>query len=231
LTRNLDYFIRLIREELRAEGADGAGYSDFKIVNAINTALSELSEVYPVRDILTLVTEESVNEYDFTATFPDDEIVDIIHIAKGNKTLVGIDVNTYLSLNNPLDGETRHYLIWGNKLMLTGEIPDDDEYKLWVTRLPKKLVETDLTGTPEIPSYADDAVIQYAIATCYRESRDYERAAYHLDLYNKEKAEIIRRGIPQKQRNHTAVVRNRYSEAIGQNGLTRKTDTNPSGEV
>ena len=79
MRRNIETIMRRVREELRAEGPDGAGYSDFIIIDAINSALDDLSGVFTIRDEMEFTTETGVNTYDLKEVLPS-EIVDIIRV-------------------------------------------------------------------------------------------------------------------------------------------------------
>lgn len=228
MRRNTDTLIRRIREELRADGPDGAGYSDFIIIDAINSALDDLSGIFTIRDTAEFTTRAGENTYNL-AEETGVEIVDIIRIEyDGNKTS-GKRIDPYLDLTVSTEGPVREWFLWGKSITFVGEVEDNKTVRLWITRAPKKISTRD--DVPELPSYADEAIVAYAVSVCYRESKDYDRANYHYSIYLGQKNELLRRGIPQGQKDGLSVMRDSYMGPFRPylwRGCVR-TDKNPGG--
>jgi len=226
--RNTDTLIRRIREELRADGPDGAGYSDFIIIDAINSALDDLSGIFTIRDTVEFTTRAGENTYNL-AEETGVEIVDIIRIEyDGNKTS-GKRIDPYLDLTVSTEGPVREWFLWGKSITFVGEVEDNKTVRLWITRAPKKINTRD--DVPELPGYADEAIVAYAVSVCYRESKDYDRANYHYSIYLGQKNELLRRGIPQGQKDGLSVMRDSYMGPFRPylwRGYVR-TDKNPGG--
>lgn len=227
MRRTLDHLRQRIREELRAEGPDGAGYSDFFLKDTINSALDDLSEIFTIRDKVTLVAKDDLTTYDLKEELPRIQIEDIIRVEYDNKILQGISLDTYLDKKFPNEGEVIEWTLWGDTLILVGKVEEDKDISLWVTRSPCRLEYKD--DIPDVPGYADEAIIQYSITACYRESKDYERANFHFGIYRHEKNNLLRRAVPQGQKDYLPRVRDSYWGVVrGREGISRS-DTNPGG--
>ena len=319
--RTLEEFRLRIREELRAEGVGGGGYSDNFIRDALNSAQQDLAALFTFRDIATFDTTETAEEwtldlggaaggtyelgiennmvelaFDATAAqiesaledvFGDDNVTvavaadfgitftnavresgfqadfsdlvgavdpaltqtqeylaydydlptvvttmvieNILRITYDGKPLAGIPLDAFLAKTAWKEGSVDQWVLWGSTLTLIGRVVENVEVRLWVTRAP-----TDLENDPdesELPYYAQEAMIQYAISACYRESRDYERAGYHLSLYQREYADVRSRAISQGQRDHLPTMRDSYGGPISQRDGIARSDTNPGGRT
>jgi len=225
LRRDIQSLVRVVREELRAEGADGAGYSDFFIANAINQAMGELSGIYPIRDNIVITTEEGVNEYSIVE---DAVIDDVLRVIYDGAKLDGMVLDDYLEVVDKTEGYVRGWLLWGKEIRLVGKVEGNKRLDLWVTRAPNPMIE--LTDTPETPYYADAAIVQYTIASCYRESKEYERASFHHNIFLHKKAELLQRGVPQGQKGSRVYAKSGYFPPVGTRGRYRRSDTNPGGD-
>lgn len=225
MRRNIESLIKRIREELRAEGPDGAGYSDFFIIEELNAALNELSGIYSIRVKTPITTQVNVNEY----IVPDfGTIENIFRVTYDNLLLENISMADYLDKNTTAEGNVTCWLLWGDKIILNGAVLGDKTLELWHSRAPLPL--TSVEQEPEIPQYADTALCQYVIASCYRESRDYDRASTHHRIFLNKKNDLLRRGIPQTQREQWSAVRARYSQPFrGNVKQQQRSDTNPGG--
>ena len=221
--RDTDALIRRIREELRAEGPDGAGYSDFLVQDAINSAIADLSEVFPVRDTIELTTEIGQNTYDLS----NYTIFDIIKVEYNGSLIDGYPLKDYLDLNIKDEGPVNKWVLWGNYLIFIGEVDEAVTVKLWVSRAPSKL--EDKGDIPETPSYADEAIIAFALSVCFRESRSYDRANYYYRLYVGQKSNILRRAVPQGQRESLPKMNDSYWKPHRSRRSGARSDTNPGG--
>lgn len=209
LRRDIESLVRLVREEMRAEGPDGAGLSDFFIAQAINHALGELAEVYPIRDRIEFVTEEDQNDYNLSDLTTDNTIIEnILRVTYNGTKLQGIALDDFLDLDNPTDGEVKNWLLWGTSLRLVGEVTDGNRVELWINRSPRPLDKP--KDEPETPYYADPAIIFHVAAACYRETKEFDRANYYHSLFQQKKTELLRRGVPQGQRDFLAGGRKAY---------------------
>lgn len=227
MRRNVETIMRRVREELRAEGPDGAGYSDFIILDAINSALDDLSGVYTIRDEMEFVTAEGVNTYDLLEVLPS-EIVDIIRVEYDGVKTRGRQIDQFIEATVTTEGAVREWLLWGKKFTLVGQVDDGKTVKLWVTRPPKRMV--DKNSIPETPGYADEAIIAYAVSVCYRESKDYDRANFHYSVYLGQKNDLIKRAIPQAQKDVMPKMRDSYAGPFRSSTRFIRTDKNPGGE-
>ncbi len=223
--RDLESLVKRIREELRAEGADAGGFTDFSIEEAINSAIGDLSEFFPVKDTLLITTELDTNEYSLIDE--DITIENIIYIKYNGAQIEGMPIEKYFAIDDPTTGPVKKWAIWGNSLFLAGEVAADKLLELWVTRAPKPL--RDRGDTPETPFYVDEAITQYAISACYRESRDYDRADYHFRIYRSKKNSLVNRGIPQGQRAFQVTMTDDYWGPVSDLDGVAKSDTNPGG--
>ena len=208
MARTLEYLVKRIREELRAEGPMGGGYSDFFIIEAVNSALEELAEVFTIRDTLEFTTSEGLTTYVLSDEFPNTRIDKIIRVEYDDKPLTGIVLDEFLSKTLPAEGSVNEWTLWGETLILVGEIEENKTIKLWVTVHPTKVQNKN--DEFNVPSYADEAVAQYAISACYRQSKDYERANYHYNIFLTQKNLLLKRDVPQGQRDYTPVMRDSY---------------------
>ncbi len=224
--RNVELLIRRVREELRADGPDGSGYSDFIIMDAINSALDDLAGLFTIRDQIELTTAAQQNTYDLTEALRSD-ITDIVRVEYNNRKIPGKQIDSFLELSAATEGSVREWLLWGTKLILIGEVENNKPMRLWITRPPKRL--TKAGDIPETPGYADEAIIAYAISVCYRESKDYERANYHYSIYVGQKNEILRKSVPQAQKDHLPKMRDSYAKPFRSKQRFARTDLNPGG--
>lgn len=319
--RTLEEFRLRIREELRAEGAGGGGYSDDFITDALNSAQEDLAALFTFRDIAEFDTTETAEEwtldlggatggtyelgkqndmvelafdataaqieaaletvfgddnvdvavaadftieftnavresglqsdfselvaavdpaltqtqeylayeYDLSTVITDMVIENIIRVTYDGTPLAGIPLDSFLLKKAWKEGEVSQWTLWGSNLTLVGKVVEGVEVRLWVTRAPTELENN--ADESELPYYAQEAMIQYAISACYRESRDYERAGYHQSLYQREYADVRNRALSQGQRDHLPTMRDSYTGPIkGRQGIPRS-DTNPGGRT
>ena len=225
--RNIEQLLKRIREELRAEGPDGAGYSDFLIIDAMNSALEDLSEVYPIRDTVSFVTTSSLGVVQSTYNLPDTTILNIIKVEYDGTMLTLLPMKDYLEKTTTNEGSVTEWVMWGDSITLIGEVETAKTVTLWVTRTPAKLESKN--DIPETPSYADEGIISFALSVCYRESRDYDRANYHYGIFLKQKDNLLRRATPQGQRDANAMMGDSYWAPFRQSRSTVTSDTNPGG--
>ena len=226
MSRDLESLVRVIREELRAEGVDGAGYSDFFIEEKLNTAQQELAGVFTIRDTLTFTTIVGVGTYDLL-TVVDAAIENIMSVFYDELKLSYMSFEDYLHINDPAEGSVNRWTLWGNSLMLTGEVEADKTVELFVTRAPKALRERG--DVSELPVYADEAIIQYVLSACYRLSRDYDRANYHYGTFRMLRSDLSNRGTPQVQREKQNMMKDSYWSPVNERGWASRSDTNPGG--
>ncbi|HUM42712.1 MAG TPA: hypothetical protein PKI14_07175 [Fervidobacterium sp.] len=228
MDRTLQNLIKRIREELRAEGAGGGGYSDEFIRDNINSAIGDLAEVFTIRDTVTIATVEGQNVYDLNSSLPEGTVLEnIIKITYDGREIKGITLDEFLDYQENPTGPVRNWHIWGSQLMLLGDVEGDKELRLWITRAPKPL--TDDNDVSELPYFTDTALIKYAISACFNESRDYERASVYFNHYLRERNMLMNRGIPQGHRNFLTVTRDTYWEPERAVFRCYRTDTNPGG--
>lgn len=221
--RNVETLMRRVREELRAEGPDGAGYSDFLIIDAMGSAVEDLGEVFPIRDFVEITSVAETNTYEVDV----DDFIDIIRVEYDGNPLKSISIDAYIGKVIKDEGSVNEWLLWGNQVILVGEVEADKTIKMWVTRTPKKLKEKG--DVPETPDFADEAIIAYAISVCYREMKDYGRADYHYGIYINQKNSILRRAVPQKQRDLRPRMRGSYWGPVRGTSASVRSDTNPGG--
>ncbi len=228
MERNADTLLRRVREELRAEGPDGAGYSDFIILDAINFALTDLASIFTIRDNIQFECYQGENIYDLSNELKQSgiEIFNIIRVEYGGKKIAGKQIDFYLEKDILTEGPVKEWFLWGNKLILIGQV-EDENINLWITRAPKRLNLRD--DVPEIPSYADEALVAYAVSVCYRESKDYDRANYHYSIYIAQRDDILRKAIPQKQKSSFSVMKDSYMKPFHSARRVGRSDTNPGG--
>ena len=221
--RTVEDLLKRIREELRAEEPDSAGYSDFIVIDAINSAIADLAEVFPVRDKVEFSTVVGQNTYELD----DLDIHNIVKLEYDGKLIEGYPLKKYLDLSIKEEGPVNRWVLWGKYLIFIGEVDKIAPVKLWVTRAPSKLQNKD--DVPEIPDYADEAIIAYALSVCFRESRSYDRANYYYRTFVGQKNNILRRAVPQGQREVLPKVSDRYwgPHRPRQSGV--RSDTNPGG--
>lgn len=225
MDRTLEFFIKRVREELRAEGADAAGYSDFIIISGINASMIDLSEVFPVQDEYSLTTSDGVNAYEVDY----DDFYNIIKVDYDDTVLESIPVKEYLDTSDKTSGDVTKYTLWGKSFILLGNVEVDKTVNMWITRPPTRVEERG--DIPEIPSYADEAIIAYALSVCYRESRNFDKANYYYGLYVAQKSNVLRRGVPQRQKEYLPKMGDSYWGAFRPSRSTIRTDTNPGGVV
>ncbi len=229
--RDIEYLLKRIREELRAEGPDGAGYSDFLIIDAMNSALEDLGEVFPVRDTVTFATTTTElvvdSSYDLTESLDISSLINILKVEYDGKVISNMSISEYLEKTIKDEGEVAHWVLWGNAFILLGEVEAAKPVTLWITRSPAKI--KDKGDIPETPSYADEAIVAYTLSVCYRESKDYERANYHYGIFLKQKDNILRRAIPQGQKEALPMMSDSYCGPFRSVQTSQRTDTNPGG--
>jgi len=228
MKRTLGEIRQRIREELRAEGPDGAGFSSTFIDSNVRSALDSLAGIYTIRDIVSFTTTTDTNEY-FLDDKIDSEIIENIIRVEYDDTPLEFkhpDSVRYDTLTE--SDKVNGWAIWGSRFFLFGTVEADKSVKLWITRAPEPPVNDD--DEIEMPYYADEAIIQFVIAACYRESKDYEPAMIHYNIYQRARAEVQERAIPQGQRAQAPSVRAEYFPAVkNQYGYDYRSDTNPGG--
>lgn len=226
MRRDLESLVRKIREELRAEGPDGAGFSDFFIGEQINSAIGDLAEFFHLRDTVEISTEEGQNQYRLDDFVSQGTIIEnIVKVTYGGKELPGILIEEYANKLTKTEGEVRGWFLWGNSIFLIGEVKVTS-LCLWITRAPKPM--RNKGDVPEVPYYADNAIINYVIAACYRESRDFDRAQFYFNIFLRDKNMLQARTIPQGHRGVTTKMRDSYWGPEGARQV-RRTDINPGG--
>lgn len=221
--RNVEDLLKRIREELRAEEPDSAGYSDFIIIDAINSAIADLSEVFPVRDKIEFTTEVGQNTYEMD----NYDIYEVIKLEYNGKLIEGYPLRQYLDLNIKDEGPVNRWVLWGKYLIFIGEVDEEVPVQLWVTRSPSKLDSKN--DVPEVPDYADEAIIAYALSVCFRESRSYDRANYYYRSFVGQKSNVLRRAVPQGQREQLPKMRDSYWKPHRSTRSGVRSDTNPGG--
>ena len=224
MKRDLESLVRLVREEVRAEGPDGGGISDLFIEEAINEAIKDLAEYFPVKDKIEITTEKDNNEYEVTN---DKPVENILYVFYDGEKLDSINLNKYHELSTKTEGKVSHWTYWGGKLFLRGEVEEGKTLELWITRAPTTLKERG--DEPELPYYTDKAIKQYAVSACYREIRDYERANFHYSIYVNQFESIINRSVPQETRGESLMIDDSYFPPINADHHVRRSDTNPGG--
>ncbi len=239
--RDLESIVKRVRDEIRSEGADGAGISDFLLESAINNALADLSEIYTIRDHVTFdITEENdeaVRIYNLNTVVGDVSLENIIRVTYGDTPLSYMTLDEFLEIDDPTDGEIRGWTLWGNKIFFVGDFdPDEEEgsnvyekVNMYIVRGPTRL--KDKGDIPETPYYADEAIIHFAITAAYRETNDYDRANYHYGLYLRNKDSLLKRAVPQIQREKQAHMRDSYWGVLEEKSGISRSDTNPGGRV
>ncbi len=222
--RTVDTLRRRIREELRAEGPDEAGYSDFMIAQGINSAIQDLAEVFPVQDVEKMDTEEGKNEYELP-----ENIYKIDKLKYDGRMLDYMQTRDYVDYKIDEDtGPVNRWTLYGKKLILVGAVEADKELSLWVSRAPKRLEKKN--DVPEVPDYADEAIVAYAMSICCREGRSFDRADYYYTIFLNQKQEILRRTVPsQGQSDRNPRARDDYFPAFRPSKGVRTSDTNPGG--
>jgi len=206
--RTAEHLIKRVREELRAEGPQGGGYSDFIILDALNTALDDLSDIFTIRDTVTFDTVADQNSYDI-ADVLGVEVFELLRVSYDGKVIRGKPIDVLLNKAVEDEGPVREWFLWGHELTFAGKVEADKEVKMWVNRGPKFISE--FKQVPDTPRYADEALISYALSVCYRESKDFERAFQYYRIYNNRKAELLSRSVPQMQRDFTSQMRDDYA--------------------
>lgn len=224
--RSVETLLRRVREELRAEGADGGGYSDFIILEGLNAALEDLSGIFPIRDITEFTTEDDENSYELNEVLPL-EILNIIRVEYDGKRTTGTQIDSFMDVTVPKEGPVREWFLWGKKLIFTGKVEAGKTVKLWITRAPHRLAERG--DVPETPSYTDEAIVAYAVSICYRESKDYDRANYHYSIYMGQKNELLKRSVPQSQKDTQSIMRDSYMGPFRARRGFIRSDTDPGG--
>lgn len=225
MRRNIEQLIKRIREELRAEGPDGAGFSDFLIMDAMNSAMEDMAEVFPIRDKITFNTEADKHTYDSEINF--DNLLIIGKVEYDGKPLTNIAVADYVKITEKSEGEVDRWVMWGNAVTLIGDVEAGKVVTLWITRSPAKL--EDKGDTPELPAYADEAIIAYALSVCHRESKDYDRADYHYGIYLRQKDSVLKRAVPQGHRAGMTRMNDSYWGSFQAVKSSVRSDTNPGG--
>ena len=218
-----------VRNELRADGPQGLSYyNNDTILAGFNNAVKELAGIFTIRDTFIFDSVAEENEYSVSDETDGLMIIDnITKVSYDNRVLTLLTNEEYYGVTDKSDGEVTNYFVWGDTLILIGDVAEAKEIKLWVTRAPNKLVND--TDVPEVPYYAEEALVQYGVSTCYRESRDYDRANFHYRVYATKRDELVRRGSPQGQRDRAPQMRDSYWGAVGSGHGCRRSDTNPGG--
>lgn len=224
MSRTVETLRRRVREELRAEGADEAGYSDFIVLHAINSAIQDLAEVFPVRSIEKITTVEDQKEYDLT-TYGIYKIETVQY----DGDLIGyMATRDYANYKTEEDmGTVNRWTFYGKNLILIGKVEGGKEISLWVSRSPHRLEEKN--DVPEVPDYADEAIVAYALSICCREGRSFDRADYYYRIFLNQKDEVLRRAVPQGQRDTQPKMKDDYWAPFRPGKSVRTTDTNPGG--
>ncbi len=200
MSRTVDNLLRRVREELKASGPDGGGYSDWLILDALNTAIDDLAEVFPVRDIYEFTTSEKMNTYILEDYQAEVSIIYNIHkVEYDNRILDSVQLRTYTENAVPKEGAVNQWALWGTTFILIGEVGENKLVTLWVSRSPKRLEQKD--DKPETPTYADEAIIAYALSVAYRSSKDFDRANYYYRIYSTQKTSLLNRGVPENKSN------------------------------
>lgn len=222
--RTIEDLMKRIREELRAEGPDEAGYSDFMILQGMNSAIQDLAEVFPINDVEKITTEEEKKEYDLS-----DNIYKIDKVQYDGRKLEYMQTRDYVDYKVDEDpGPVNRWTLYGKKLILVGKVEDGKELSLWVSRSPKRLEGKG--DVPEVPDYADEAIVAYAMSICCREGRSFDRADYYYTIYLNQKQEILRRTVPgQGQSDRKPRARDDYWPTFRPSRRIRTSDTNPGG--
>lgn len=223
MRRNIEQLLKRIREELRAEGPDGSGFSDFLLMDAMNSAIEDLGEVFPVRDTETITTEADTNTYSLAV----DNIIEIIKVVYNGTVLQNIPIKEYLALTVNDEGDVDRWTLWGTDITFIGEVEADKTATIWMTRNPNKLF--DKNDIPETPSFADEGIIAYALSVAYREAKDYQRADYHYGIYLRQKDAILKRSVPQGHRDNITKMSDNYWGKFQASRTTTRSDTNPGG--
>lgn len=207
MRRTLGHIRRRIREELRAEGPDGAGYSDFFIDSNIRSALDALASIYTIRDEVTFTAQVGVNEYDLNSKIDPEVVENIVQVEYKDKIIPFYPMHEVDPVKKE-EGDTVYgWVIWGSTLILLGEVEAVDVI-LRITRAPFPPIEDD--DDIEMPYYADEAIVQFVIAACYRESKDYDAASLHYTIYLRAREEVRTRAIPQGRATGQLAVRSEY---------------------
>jgi len=226
MRRDLESLVRKIREELRAEGPDGAGFSDFFIEEQINSAIGDLATLFPIRDTIEFKTIVGQNVYDLSTLVPQGVVIEnIIKVTYNGLEIRGRSLDDFAALSSKQEGDVSSWFLWGNTFTLVGEVVEAPLY-LWITRAPKPMQNKG--DIPETPYFADNAITNYVIAACYRESREYERASFHFNIFQRDRTLLSARSIPQGQKDHGLKVRDDYWGPEGSPSI-RRSDTNPGG--
>lgn len=226
--KTLQHLLRSVRAELQMEGPDGGGIPDWFIIDAINNAQADLAEVYPIRDTITFKTVAGENTYTLPDKIGEATLDNIIRVRYGTKDLTGINLDDYFGITDPATGTVNRWTLWGTAFIITGEVETDKDLTLYVTRAPTLLQEDD--DIPEVPYYAVEAMVQYAISACHREQRDYDRANYHYGIYLRKKDSLLKRAVPQGQRDTAPKMRDTYWKPFRAGRGFVRTDTNPGGK-
>jgi hypothetical protein len=214
MARTLTELVIRIREELRAEGADGSGYSDPFVIDNINEAIVSLAKDYPIRTTRSFNTTVSVNSYNLATVITAAEILNIMRVEYDGALILPIALDDYLAVDTPTTGEVSNWVVWGKNLILTGAVPAGKAVTLWVTETPTAL--TAGTDKHQLPTYFEPAIIQYVVAACYRESRDYDRASAHFRIFQYELGNLLSQAIPQTQRAEMPQARSSYFGPISE---------------
>jgi hypothetical protein len=216
-----------IEEELKFDWAGGEGFSKTFLTTQINKAISNLAGLFTIRDTVEFTATEDTNSYSLVEKVTTMTIENILKLQYDGETLKYMQVKEYLELDDPDEGDVEYWTLFGDDLILIGDV-EEKTVKLWVTRAPAILSDDD--DTPETPYYADEAIRQYAISACYRQSNDYDRSNYHFSLFREERRDLERRGIPQGQRAALPVMSDDYWPVYTGVTTTPTSDTNPGGD-
>jgi hypothetical protein len=217
-----------INEELKIDWAGGDGFSREFIIDTINSAMQNLSEWTTIRDEATITTTTDTNEYSLSTEI-DDMIIEHINSVKydGNK-LTYIQPREYEAKSVVDEGEPSEWTLWGDNLIIIGEVEDAKTISLKVIRSPAKLEDDD--DELETPKFADEAIKYFVMAACYRQSKDYERSNYYDYKFTNAKRDIVNRSTPQVQQEALPVMSDDYWPAERNNVYNLRSDTNPGGD-
>ncbi len=216
-----------INEELKINWAGGDGFSREYVVEKINSAMQELSEWTTIRDEATITTVAETNEYSLS-TEVDDMIIEHINSVKyDGRKLTYIQPREYGARSVVDEGVPSEWTLWGDKLIVVGEIEADKIVELKVIRSPNRVEDDD--DILETPKFADEAIKFYVIAACYRQSKDYERSNYYDYKFRNAKRDIVNRSTPQVQQEALPVMQDDYWVAFRGTHRSVKTDFNPGG--
>jgi len=216
-----------INEELKINWAGGDGFSREFIVEKINSAMQELSEWTTIRDEASITCTAATNEYSLAEEITDMVIENINSVSYDNRKLTYIQPREYGAKAVVDEGVPSEWTLWGDKLIILGEVEKDKIINLKVIRSPSRVEDDD--DYLETPKYADEAIKYYVISACYRQSKDFERCNFYDYKLRNAKRDIVNRASPQVQQEALPVMSDDYWPADRYSRLSRRSDTNPGG--